>query len=233
MIYRLMEHPLKLMLTPPELDSLKAIATALYQQPVLTPFQNFCSLAKQLCVHLPEETLFTKNGSLLQHTSPHIQKHVELFQRYCQERRVLELTWHDETDAVQRTLTEPVELICKKKRIYLMGVNPKTRTKESFPLDRMVTHRQIPSISKTPVAQMTLVFKLTGRVARNYRPYPGETVTERDEFLWVTHRTEDSQPLLRRLLKYGPSCEVMSPLSARRQMHAMVTRLLNALDTTP
>ena len=62
----------------------------------------------------------------------------------------------------------------------------------------------------------TTVFKIKDRLAFGYYPYEEEIVqTEEDGSKIVSNKTQDKDTLLKRLLKYGVLCEIISPKSEK------------------
>jgi hypothetical protein len=77
---------------------------------------------------------------------------------------------------------------------------------------------------------MTLTFKLSGRLAKNYRLYANETdlPVENDDSTarLIQSRVDDSEALMTRLMKYGVHCEIVSPQWARDAIQQRIQRLM-------
>ena len=80
---------------------------------------------------------------------------------------------------------------------------------------------------------MTVVFALYGRLAKSYRLYPDENIVYRSEQeIQIKTRVTEKSGLMLRLLKYGTSCEVLSPETLRESMRQHIARLLDAMLET-
>ena len=70
------------------------------------------------------------------------------------------------------------------------------------------------------------VFKLTGRLIRNYVLKEGEVAHYKDFEVRVTNFYEDKDELLNRLLKYGKNCEVVYPVEDRELMKKKIEKMI-------
>ncbi len=233
-IFRLEEHPFKLELTPEEHRAVQCMGDLLVNQPLGGVYKNFYALVKRFCymTHIDESNpLVSLSVDLESRLSNAMLVMVQHFQRYCAEGQVLELAYQATLEQpAELILVEPYDLVCHRRTIYLMGYDPKTNRKVRYELDRIKAHRQLPSRVRMQTVKTTVTFKLTGRVALNYLPYPGETVLDKGEFLLVKYKTDDLEQLLRRLLKYGTNCQVLSPESARKEMLQFIEHLLDVSE---
>ncbi len=232
-LYYLEDHPLKLELYEHELRVLTGICEHLALQSATRFSQEFFFIFKRLA--RIQQTL-ELNPSIryerdFQSSIHHALRHqVENFQKYCTEGQVLEVYYehYDQTPVLK--LIEPQEVIYHKKRLYLLGNDPNTNRKVRYEIDRIRSHRQLPSRVRSQTMNTTVTFKLEGRAALNYRPYPGESVQDKGEFLLVKHTTDEVEQLLKRLLKYGTLCQVIAPTSARLEMRELIDQMLNLLN---
>lgn len=231
--YRLDEHPLKPELSPIELKALGTISELLSRQPLTSAYKNFCLLIRRLSIipALPDTGSLsgfeTRLESGITEEDYDLAEH---FRKYCFEGQVLEICYETEDNSIILLFLEPSEVAYHKKRLYLVGNCPKTNSKVRYEIDRIRSHRQLPSRIRLQSCKTTVTFKLTGRAACNYRTYPGEIAWTKGEFLLVKHKTDDVEQLLKRLLKYGPQCQIISPDSARQSMCSMIEQLLKTIE---
>jgi len=219
-LYRLEDHPLKMSSTPKEISALQVISTILSAQPIRDLYHQLCRLCDNVTVWNDISTL----------TLPNASREVEQFQQYCRDGQLLEIHYKDH-DAVPVTLhVEPIEVVAGKKRIYLLGTELKSNKKIRCDLSRVYSHKQLPSRSRSQAQKVVVTFRLTGRLASNYRLYPGEIVSSREPDLIIQHKTDEVDQLLKRLLKYGTQCEVLTPKWVRLEMCAQIDALLTAIE---
>ncbi len=93
-----------------------------------------------------------------------------------------------------------------------------------------ITHiRQLPSISGEGQALCPVIFKLRNKLAKVYRPYENEKISEislKAGEITVTSYSEDIDFLLQRLLKYGENCELIYPKPIRNKMIKLIDSTL-------
>ncbi len=230
--FRLSDHPLKPELSLLEMNALKNIAEILQQQPLSIYANQFSKLVPRLAVlpDAPDSWLLNAFEVTLQSgLSQEDYQVVKQFQKYCFEGQVLEIRHlnHDHTMEVKRI--EPRQVIYEKKSLYLSGKDPLTHKKVRYALTQILSHRQLPHRVQSQPVKVSVTFKLTGRLAASYRPYPGESIVSNEEGLTITHVTDEVDVLIRRLLKYGPSCQILSPESARKEMLNQIEHLLEKM----
>lgn len=112
----------------------------------------------------------------------------------------------------------------------LCGYTPESMHRLYIPFHVIESCRQISKASVSEVEFTTVVFKLTGRLVKNYRPYAGETILDKGDYLLVKHKAESVLPLLWRLMRYGEHCEIISPDSARTEVKKLIGSRIEALE---
>lgn len=77
-------------------------------------------------------------------------------------------------------------------------------------------------------ANRTVVFKLTGELAKRYtlREHEQETGRNLPESIIITNYGEDKDELISRLLRYDKDCEILSPQDYRDEMKKMLRDML-------
>ena len=78
---------------------------------------------------------------------------------------------------------------------------------------------------------LATVFKVNGRLAKNYYPYEKETIhheSENEKIIYNKH--QDKLSLIHRCLKYGTCCEIISPQSERDFLINEVETMLKNLN---
>jgi predicted DNA-binding transcriptional regulator YafY len=95
---------------------------------------------------------------------------------------------------------------------------------------RILSAKQLPSKNRRQATQTVVVFALYGRLAKSYRLYPGEKIIYRsDEECHIKTKVTEPSGLISRLLKYGPSCQVLAPEALRKTMHQRIEYMLTSL----
>jgi predicted DNA-binding transcriptional regulator YafY len=173
------------------------------------------------------EPLRLNEGHLQAHDS--VKLHRELMKYYrklCRDALVLEVTYQDDEGRLIPMEIDPFEVIQQDTRLYLLGVDRRVSQKIKLNLEKIHHVRQLPSKVENRLQPIKVVFALTGRVAKTYRPYPDELILEsHDDHIVVQAKTCEHTPLLQRLLKYNIHCEVLAPSYVRQEMRQKIQAL--------
>lgn len=152
-----------------------------------------------------------------------LDEEVQRYQQYCRQGQVLNLT----VGQLKELKVEPLCVEQHRNVLCLKVICLDSGQLLFVPLKQISSVEQLPSaVSRRPI-QTQVVFKLTQRVAQNYRPRENETTAWQEETLIVTHRTDDVESLVTRLVRYGDACHIISPDSAQK---ALQTRIKNHLE---
>lgn len=127
-----------------------------------------------------------------------------------------------------KVLCEPKEIIYKNQKAYLSVFNHLSRQVFDVPIDAITEVKQLPVLSKIKETSATVVYKIKDDLAKSYQLKEWETCDGRfDEQGWLTivNHNEDFDELLKRLMRYGSNCIVVSPKTFRESM-------IEAIDDT-
>jgi len=123
-----------------------------------------------------------------------------------------------------------------KTEVYLSGYNPVVGQTQLIKFGQIVEIRHLPTKSQYGQMLFPVIYKLSGQLAKGYRPYENEKITETSEktnSITVTAYTEDQDMLLSRLMRYGEYCEVLYPKRARDSIIKMINKTLDNYDCLP
>lgn len=127
-----------------------------------------------------------------------------------------------------KVLCEPKEIIYKNQKAYLSVFNHLSRQVFDVPIDAITEVKQLPVLSKIKETSATVVYKIKDDLAKSYQLKEWETCDGRfDEQGWLTivNHNEDFDELIKRLMRYGSNCIVVSPKTFRESM-------IEAIDDT-
>jgi predicted DNA-binding transcriptional regulator YafY len=238
--YQLKYPPFPLHLNDEELEILQKLLILVSSQPDEELHIEFLDILQKIKWALPsakQELLMLETNPLPLHAS--VEQHRELLRKYrklCRDALVLKVVYEVDgganTPASTTLLTiEPSQVVQEGQRLYLVGVDREKHQRVKLNLEKIVSHRQLPSKIEHRLKPVNIVFQLTGRLAKTYRLYPDETVVEKTKTTFtIRAKTSDYASLLTRLLKYGIHCEVLSPAYIRQEMKQHVERLLSGLS---
>lgn len=121
---------------------------------------------------------------------------------------------------------DPVSISCEDSLISFILKN-KDSQKKIYYTD--VTSLEISTCkSNNGVPPSSIVFKLKNNLAKRYTLRPDERIvsTDFDGSICVSNKAEDKDTLLKRLLKYGDMCEIVSPRSYRKEFKNTIINTL-------
>lgn len=149
---------------------------------------------------------------------------------YCLDGQILKI----QCSNGQRLQIVPKQVTGSLGQVYFNGVTLPQRQALRINVRDILSVEQLAGKSDAQPATVTVTFRVTGRLAKNYRLHAGETqASQKDGSLSIQHSTQDVDSLLNRLLKYGPSCEVTAPQWVRNAIASKLAERLNTLQTAP
>lgn len=230
--YELLKTPFPMHLEPSELEVARKLRVLLAMQPDELLSQDYQSFLEQL--------LWAADASAwpVWHEAPDVAPGPELvkrsdqlttYRRYCQEAFTLEIQFREQ-EQEEYLLIEPYEVIERDAHLLLLGMDKQSQKQRLLDVDYIMSVRQLPSKNQRPASQTTVVFALYGRLAKSYRLYPNEKIVFNSaKELHIKTKVSDTAGLMARLLKYGASCQVLSPDSFRETMRQHVSLILATL----
>lgn len=154
---------------------------------------------------------------------------VKKFEKYCLDHQKAELVYKESSDGrlvSYRIL--PLNVVYKKGRAFLVGYCYSSNSYKEFIIENIIESKQEPqkSYANSPSA---VTFKLTGRLAKSYVHKKGDVTIEQDlenhEYIIISNKIEDKDLLLRRLIRYVDSCEILYPKVMREKMLLLVKEM--------
>ena len=230
--YELCKTPFPLALSRNELSVADKLLKLLSQQSDECLYRDFRDFLEQLSWVADTVDMSQEAEEPELQIFPDLQKRREQmnsYRRYCQEAFLLKIQYQHEglKDVVY---LEPHEVWEHENRLFLHGYDPQSQKQISLDIDQIEQLRQMPSKNRRMLTRTPVVFALYGRLASSYRLYPNEKVVYRSaEELHVKTIVTDTQGLLSRVMKYGDSCQVLSPESFRQTIRGHIQQLLSTL----
>lgn len=229
--YELLKSPFPLRLTPEELKIAEKLLGLICQQSDEALCNDFRALLEQLswCIDrssLPEN--LAREGNTEPFPELAVQrKRLNTYRQYCQDAFTLEIRYQPEGEPLLDLQLEPHQLSAEGRQLWLLGKDPRTQEQMTLDVDRIVSAKQLPSKNRRQASLVTVTFALYGRLAKSYRVYPGEKIVYQSaDECQVKTKVADPSALISRLLKYGVSCQILSPDSVRKTMLQRIEHLL-------
>lgn len=95
--------------------------------------------------------------------------------------------------------------------------------------DKITAIKQMPVLSATREAPMTVVYKIRNNLAKAYRLREWETTDgkiDEDGWLTIVNNNENFDVLIKRLMRYDVCCQVVSPKNFRERMLSTIDETL-------
>lgn len=149
-------------------------------------------------------------------------------EQYCDDNFKIYIEYLTEDNNEIHLYANPMQVIIDKDIAYIKIHNINEEKIETIPIEKILFIKQIPTKIELKNPR-TITYKLKGRLASAYVPkeeYEYITNTESDGSIVIVNRNEPYNALLKRLLRYDYSCEIISPKNARNDMRNLI---INAL----
>lgn len=123
----------------------------------------------------------------------------------------------------------PKDITFINQNIYLSVFNHLSRQIFDIPIDKITAIKQMPVVSATREAPMTVVYKIRNNLAKAYRLREWESTDGKiDDEGWLTivNNNENFDVLIKRLMRYDVCCQVVSPKNFRERMLSTIDETL-------
>ena len=231
--YRLLKNPFTATLHANELTTARDLLSFLATQPDKTLHNDYeCLLEKitSAIQALPQEGDLLKEDLLLECEQE--RERVAYYQKLCTDAQMLRINYKP-TGSSELIVVEvqPHGVVQEQAGACLLVMKPHQVQQFKLRLDEIERIEQLHQKIDRRFRELYVTFRLSGRLARTYRLYPGETVVSQPSeeppmVLTVRAQVTDYQATIHRLIRYGEHCEVLSPDYVRKSMQAKINAML-------
>jgi len=153
---------------------------------------------------------------------------IKQYEKYCLDQQRLKITYKQDNKLPRTIMVEPNEIKYKGREIYLSVYNPISAEIQDINFNSILEVEQLPLLSNQRNMFSSVTFELKDRLAKNYKLHDNEKLLQikSDGNILIINQKEDRCLLLRRLMKYGENCEVISPKSFREEMRELIKSTL-------
>ena len=125
-------------------------------------------------------------------------------------------------------ICEIIEVYTEQNSVYLKTYNTQHGCFLILNVDQIEDIEKTPQKNTHRYFSSTTVFKLKGKLAKRYtlRNEEHSMGMDKEGCLLIASKKEPKEDLFLRLMRYGSSCEVMSPKQDRETMHNLVKTTL-------
>lgn len=153
---------------------------------------------------------------------------IKKYEKYCIDGQRLKITYIKNNRTEESVLVEPIEIKYLNKDAYFSVHNPASAQILDICFDSILEIKQLPLKSNTTSLLSSVAFELKDRLANAYKLHEGEKLLNKkdDGSIIILNQKEDRELLLKRLMKYGDLCEVISPKTLREEMKKLIKETL-------
>lgn len=187
------------------------------------------------------ERRFSDNTRLLSHniSKPNLinlkidysrySEQIKEYEKYCIDGQRLKITYKNQNHAEISAMVEPNEIKYIGDEVFLSVYNSAYAQIQDINLNSILKIEQLPLKSNPKNMLSSVTFQLKGRLAKGYKLHESEKLLQvkSDGSVIILNQKEDRILLLKRLMRYGEKCEVISPKSLREEMKQMIKVTLN------
>src|SRR5574344_159781 len=237
--YILMNSPVTLDFTEQELSAIKIFESYAKSLPEKKLKNDISIFLQNLEKFFSQKTLAIANKSSFMdfYFDEKFKKHekeIVQYEQNCADKLKLKIEYRLYNKTLTSILAEPKEISYKGTKVYLRIYNPISAKIQDLNFNNIIKVEQLPLKSNLTNIIMSVTYRLYGRLAKGYRLHDGERITNTDgENLTVINQVEDEEHLLRRLMRYGSLCEVISPKSVREEMRKLIEMSIKNCNVQP
>lgn len=151
-------------------------------------------------------------------------KQIKEYEKYCLDGQRLKITYKNKNNIEISVMAEPSDIKYIEKEIYLSVYNPISAQIQDINFNSIIKIEQLPLKSNSTTMLSSVTFQLKDRLAKGYKLHEGEKLLQikTDGSIIILNQKEDRELLLKRLIRYGENCEVISPKSLREEMIELI-----------
>ena len=234
--FYLLNPPLSLEMSAGDIEAVNLLSDFMEVFPNGKNKKNFLQLLKKIEAMIPDnmKSQLLRNSSdkdSIMHFKFYFseyEKLIEECENYCTEKFKLKIHYVNTKNEEETIIAIPQEVKYHKSKICFSVFNTATNEIHDIPLNEIKRIEQFPTKSGNTCLSMTVVYKLKSRLAKTYKLKEGETSKGLDEngHLVIVNKNEDHRELLKRLMRYGFDCEVISPKSFKAKMKDLINNTL-------
>lgn len=154
---------------------------------------------------------------------------IKEYEKYCIDGQRLKITYKNQNRNEVSAMVEPNEIKYIGNDVYFSIYNPISAQIQDISFNSISKVEQLPLKSNPTHMTSSVTFQLKDRLAKGYKFHDGEELIQKkaDGSIIVLNRKEDRVLLLKRLMRYGENCEVISPQILREEMKQLIKSTLS------
>jgi len=236
--YYLLNSPYKIDLDSDDLKAIAILKEGLNILPNGKMRSNFEQFFRELEIRYSEnlqnitQSIDSISAQRLSFYFSELSEQIRECERYCQEQHKLEIIYVNSKNNDVQITCSPVELNYHKRKICLSVLVQLGGNITEIPLENIKSIEQLPTLANAQKLSTTIVYKLKNKLAKNYklRDWEKSKGLDNENNLIVVNNNEDLDVLLRRLMRYGNECVIISPKFLKEKMIELINDTLSMYD---
>jgi len=153
---------------------------------------------------------------------------IKEYERYCIDGQRIKIIYKNKYGIEASVMVEPNEIKYVENEVYLSVYNPISAQIQDINLNSIVKVEQLPLKSKAKNMFSSVTFNIKDNLAKVYKLRDGEKLLQINEgSMVILNQQEDQMLLLKRLMRYGENCEIISPKTLREEMKQLIKLTIN------
>jgi len=153
---------------------------------------------------------------------------IKEYEKYCIDRQRIKITYKNKRKIEISAMVEPNEIKYIDNEVYLSVYNPISAQIQDVNFNDIVKIEQLPLKSNPKNMFSSVTFKLKDNLVKVYKLKEGEKLLQinPDGNIVILNQQEDRVLLLKRIMRYGENCEIISPKDLREEMKQLIKATL-------
>ena len=156
-----------------------------------------------------------------------IKQQIEKCEEYCQGQYKIKIIYDSKGKEIT-SICNAKQIIYGNKTAYLRIYKIKEQEIKDVAIEKIISITQLPSLKNNTELPMTIIYRITGRLAKSYNIKENERLIEvkNDGSLLIANNNEPYDKLLKRLIRYDYNCVIERPKFIKEQMMEMINNTL-------
>ena len=152
------------------------------------------------------------------------QEKIKELEKYCIDGQKVKILHQKDWQYEIAIIAEPKEINYINNNVYFSVYNPISAEFQDIKIEDIIKVEQLPQKSNSITLPASATFRLKDRLAKAYKLKEDERLlnTDADGSVIIINQKEDRTMLLKRLMRYGENCEVLSPKILREEMRQLI-----------
>lgn len=153
---------------------------------------------------------------------------IKEYEKYCIEQQRLKISYKNRDGSEVSEVVDPNEIKYLDNNIYLSVYNPISAQVHDIDFNLILKITQMPQKSNSSCLYTSITFQIKGMLAKAYKLHENEKLLQirPDGSHIILNQKEDRVLLLKRLMRYGENCQILSPQAFKNDMKELIKSTL-------